>query len=226
MHVGWRRILFWLMGGILLHVVTGLAWAHRLDEYLQATLVGLSPQRVEINLSLTAGIAVVSNVVAVMDIDGNQVISPQEERAYGELVLGDLTASVDDARLALQVTGTKFPGMAEFREGLGSVQLKFEGSLPRLNPGVHQLKIENRHLPAMSQYLMNALVPESPMILIRHQERNEAQTRYTVTIEVKQKEQKEPNPRIARERAYLILGAVGVAAIVGGLGALRWIRGK
>lgn len=223
MRVGWSRFSFWVMGGFWLQVVTGVASAHRLDEYLQATLVAIAPRCVEIDLSLTAGVAVVSNVVAVMDINGNQVISPQEERAYGERVLGELTASVDDARVALRLMGTKFPGMGEIREGLGSIQLTFEGPLPRLNSGVHQLKIENRHLPAISQYLMNALVPESPMILIRHQERNEAQTLYTVTFEAKQKE---PDPRIARERAHLILGAVGVAAIVGGLGALRWIRGK
>ncbi len=223
MRLGLRRFPFWGMLAICLYLVTGLAWAHRLDEYLQAALVTVAPRRVTIDLSLTPGVAVVSNVVAAIDLDRNQIISPEEERAYGKLVLSDLTAELDKAHVPLRLAGSKFPKMSEMQEGQGSVQLRFEGPLPRLNSGFHHLRIENRHLPVISQYLVNALVPESPMILIRHQERNAAQTSYTVTFEIRQKE---PDPRIAVERAHLILGAIGVAAIVGGLGVLRSIRGK
>ena len=223
MTLGRCRFRFWGMLATCLQLVAAPVWAHRLDEYLQATLVAIAPRQVKIDLSLTPGIAVASNVVSIIDLDGNRVVSPQEEVAYGKRVLSDLTVSVDDKPIRLRVAGSKFPVMSEILEGVGSFQLQLEAPLPRLNSGVHQLRIENRHLPLISQYLANALVPELPTVLIQRQDRNEAQTSYSVWFELKPTK---PDSRIIQERTNLILGALSISAIIGGLGVLRRIRGK
>ena len=65
------------------------ASAHRVDEYLQATLISVEKDRVEAFLRLTPGIAVSSVVLASIDTDGDGVISQTEKRAYAERVLAD-----------------------------------------------------------------------------------------------------------------------------------------
>src|SRR5215210_2258008 len=62
------------IGALTLSLVLGAARstsAHRLDEYLQATRLAIEPDRVEIALDLTPGIAVAESIVAEIDADGN-----------------------------------------------------------------------------------------------------------------------------------------------------------
>jgi hypothetical protein len=52
--------------------------AHRLDEYLQAARVSLARDRVTLEVDLTPGAAVTPAIVALVDRDGDAVISPAE----------------------------------------------------------------------------------------------------------------------------------------------------
>jgi hypothetical protein len=64
---------------ILLSLVRS-ASAHRLDEYLQATIISVEKDRVQASMRLIPGVAVSSIVLASIDADGDGVISETEHR--------------------------------------------------------------------------------------------------------------------------------------------------
>ncbi|HEX3982849.1 MAG TPA: hypothetical protein VHX12_04075 [Acidisoma sp.] len=52
---------------VLAMILAGEAGAHRLDEYLQATLIGVTRDGVDIEINLTPGVAVLPVVMAKID---------------------------------------------------------------------------------------------------------------------------------------------------------------
>src|SRR5947209_14779733 len=85
------------------------ASAHRLDEYLQATLIAVEEHRVQASMRLIPGVAVSSNVLAVIDTNRDGVISQPEQQAYAEHVLRDLSLSIDGHRLTPRLASVRFP---------------------------------------------------------------------------------------------------------------------
>jgi hypothetical protein len=56
------------------------------------------------------------------------------------------------------------------------IQMEFAAAPGPLPAGVHQLTVENRHLPGISAYLLNAARPGSDLVRIDRQDRNEDQS--------------------------------------------------
>lgn len=163
----------------LLLVLTALpsaASAHRLDEYLQATLVSIEPDAIRLHINLTPGVAVADVVLAVIDRDHDGAISPDEAAAYAELLRRDLIVGINGVSLELKVAARRFPTPAELRTGSGIVQVEFVAAAGALRAGTHGLTLENRHLPAASAYLLNAARPNSPSVWITRQTRNDNQS--------------------------------------------------
>lgn len=155
----------------------GVASAHRLDEYLQATLITVGQDHVQASMRLIPGVAVASSVIASIDSDGDGVLSAAEQRAYAERVLGDLSLTLDGNRLRPQLVSLSFPSIEQMKEGLGEIELEFTADLPRGGPD-RRLILENRHQDRKAAYLVNALVPRDPDIRIVAQNRNEQQSFY------------------------------------------------
>jgi len=164
--------------GLLLGLValpsTGLA--HRLDEYLQATLVTIEPSAVRLQINLTPGVAVAEKVLARIDRDHDGVISINEAAAYAELLRRDLILELDQRQVALNVTASKFPQPTELRTGWGIIQMEFSATIGPLSAGAHKLTLKNRHLRALSVYLLNAAEPRSSLVQITKQTRNKDQS--------------------------------------------------
>jgi hypothetical protein len=118
-----------IAGAILLTFATP-GFAHRVDEYLQAATILVSSSRVQVQMRLVPGVAVLPTVVATIDADGNGVISELEQRAYAERVLGDLSLTVDGKRLPLRLVSSNFASIDELRRGLGANYLELEALLP------------------------------------------------------------------------------------------------
>ena len=57
-----------------------LGFAHRLDEYLQATLVSVEKTRALLEVRLMPGVAIVPMVLAEIDCNGDGVMSEAEQR--------------------------------------------------------------------------------------------------------------------------------------------------
>ena len=99
--------------------------AHRLDEYLQATTIALAPHRVQAQIRLTPGVAVFPAVVPTIDLNRDGLISSDEQRAYAERVLGDLSLTLDGEPLKFRLSSAKFPGIDEMKEGRGEITNRF-----------------------------------------------------------------------------------------------------
>jgi hypothetical protein len=148
------------------------ALAHRLDEYLQATLISLEKDQVQATLRLVPGVAVSSVVLANIDTDRDSIISASEGRAYAERVLQDLSLEVDGNRLKPRLVSVDFPPIELMKEGLGEIQIGFSADVPRGGRN-RKLIFENHHQSRISAYLVNCLVPRDRNIQVVAQNRND-----------------------------------------------------
>jgi hypothetical protein len=158
------------------------AHAHRLDEYLQATTLSVARDRVRGQLRLAPGVAVAPDVLAHIDSNADGVLSASEQRAYAERALADLSLAVDGARVRPRLVAWRYADVAQMRDGMGEIVIDFEGDVPP-GGGGRRLTFENRHLPRISVYLVNALVPADTAIEITAQRRNYTQSSYRLDYE-------------------------------------------
>lgn len=161
----------------LLLVTTTPAFAHRVDELLQATTISLENGRVDAEIRLTPGIEVVPAVVRSIDTNADGVISAAEQGAYGESVLRDVSLTVDGARARLLLVSWAFPDIALMKAGRGQILLEFTANVSK-SSGRRTLRFENRHQKRIAEYLVNALVPRDSSIRITAQRRNYEQSSY------------------------------------------------
>jgi HupE / UreJ protein len=154
-----------------------VASAHRLDEYLQATIISLEKDHIQVSMRLIPGVAVSSSVIKSIDSNGDGVISQAEQWAYAEQVLGDLSLTVDGKSLKPKLVSEDFPQVEQMREGLGEIHIEFTADLPLGGPD-RRLILENHHQNRNAAYLVNCLVPSDRDIRIVAQHRNEQQSFY------------------------------------------------
>jgi hypothetical protein len=150
--------------------LAGHAAAHRLDEYLQATLIGVTRDGIDLEIQLTPGVAALPVVMAVIDRDRDGRISMEEERVYAARVAREVELRVDGVPAALSLMEYTFPALEAMREGLGTIRMKL-----RTTRTGHTLRFENRHLPQLSAYLVNCLAAPADGLVVSRQERDEAQ---------------------------------------------------
>ncbi len=164
-----------LLGLLALLVLPSAAFAHRLDEYLQATLVVIEPDELRLEIQLTPGVAVAQQVLDRIDRDHNNVISTNEAAAYAKRLGRDLVVHLDQRKNAIHLIASTFPPPAELRAGTGIIQLEFSLESKSFAAGAHRLILRNRHLRKLSVYLFNAAQPRSQAIQITRQKRNATQ---------------------------------------------------
>lgn len=162
---------------VLLFCLGGVAFAHRLDEYLQATIISVDKDHVQASMRMIPGVSVASFVIASIDTDGDGVISPAEQRAYAERVLGDLSLTADGKSVKPRLVSADFPQIELMREGLGEIHIEFTADLPHGGPN-RRLILESHNPNRKAVYLVNCLVPRDPDIRIVAQNRNEQQSFY------------------------------------------------
>ncbi len=146
--------------------------AHRRDEYLQAARLGIDPDRVELALDLTAGIAVAEVVLSEIDLDKDGVVSVAEARAYSDRVLSAIALDVDGIPLRVELVESTFPTFDTVRKGEGTTRIQATASLPRLDDGLHHLRYRNAYRSDIGVYLANALVPASDRVIVAAQRRD------------------------------------------------------
>jgi hypothetical protein len=152
-------------------------FAHRLDEYLQATIISLEKDRIQASMRLIPGIAVSSAVMAIIDTNADGVISEAERHGYAERVLSDLSLSIDGRVLKPQLLRVDFPTVEDMKEGLGEIKIEFTAKLMRGGSN-RKIVFENHHQRRISAYLVNCLVPRDRDIQVVAQSRNENQSFY------------------------------------------------
>ncbi len=167
---------------LLLLMMGRSAFAHRIDEYLQATLFSLEPDQVRGSMRLVPGVLVAPTVIAGIDSNGDGVLSAAEEQAYAQRVVADLTISLDGRSVVPKVLSYTFPSPADMREGLGEIHIEYAIALPP-SSSASALQVTNHHLSRTSVYLMNATVPNDGRFRILAQKRNEQQSSYELDFQ-------------------------------------------
>jgi len=153
------------------------AYAHRLDEYLQTTLISVEKSGVQAEMTLTPGIAVLPVVWAAIDRDGNGIISEGEQRDYAARVLRDVSLTVDGVRLAPRLVSAQFPSPEFLREGMGEIRIAFRADVQGAG-GARKLAFQNHHFAQIAAYQVNCLVPRDRDIEVVAQTRNYVQSMY------------------------------------------------
>jgi HupE / UreJ protein len=153
------------------------AFAHRLDEYLQAAIISVEEQQVQLSMRLIPGVAVSSAVLAEIDVNRDGVISEVEGRAYAARVLRELSLSLDGQRLTPRLVSAAFPRIEDVKEGTGEIRIELAAVLPR-GDGNRKLAFENHYDAAISVYLVNCLAPRDARIRVVAQNRNRNQSLY------------------------------------------------
>jgi hypothetical protein len=201
----------------ILFFVGTSASAHRLDEYLQATTISVEKDRVQAQIRLTPGVTVFPTVLAIIDTDGDGVISEAEQRTYTGWVLGDLSLTIDGDRLQLRLVSSKFASIEEMKEGRGEIQLEVEADVSSGGPN-RKLVFENQHQSRIAAYLVNCLVPRDPDIRITAQNRNYEQSFYQ--LDYVQTDVRSHSPAAWWTSSWGPLGAAAVL-VFGGFSFMR-----
>lgn len=157
-------------------------FSHRLNEYLQATMISMHNHRVQFSMRLVPGVAVLPMVLQTIDTNRDGVISKSEGETYARKVLRDLSLVVDDHTLAPELRSFEFPSVNDMRQGLGEIHLEFFADLPG-GGTTHKLILRNYHQQKISAYLVNCLVPEDKDIRTLAQIRNQNQSFYQLAYE-------------------------------------------
>jgi hypothetical protein len=165
----------------LFGLIAAPALAHRLDEYLQATIFSIEPGSVHATMRLVPGVAVAPGVIASIDNDHNGELSPDEQQRYAERVLADLVLKEDGRNLPLHLSSVIFPSVDQMKMGTGEIELAFSADLSAVR-GEHQLTFENHHQSGISVYLVNSLVPRNQSLQLETQSRNQNQSFYQLTL--------------------------------------------
>jgi hypothetical protein len=164
----------------LMCVLAAPAFAHRLDEYLEATMLSVERDHVEGFMRLVPGVAVSGRVIASIDANGDGVISKAEGDAYARRVLEDVALSVDGKRVETRLMAADYPELWRMKEGMGEIEVEFRAELPK-GGAVRNMTFENHHESGMAAYLANVLMPASG-IVIAEQTRSVDQSRYDVEV--------------------------------------------
>src|ERR1022692_566170 len=160
------------------------AGAHRVDEYLQATLLSVDIEHLDLEIDLTPGIALASEVFAWIDTNRDGEISNAEGEAYARQMLGSVVLKVDGRPVPVTLVEISFPQFRDMRLGVGTIRLRATAKVAAATAGRHQVSFLNTHRTESSVYLVNALVPVNPRIQLADQRRDRAQLGLTLDYTV------------------------------------------
>jgi hypothetical protein len=162
---------------VLCTILPALAFAHRLDEYLQAAILSVSANRIEVSVRLVPGVSVAHDIIRTIDTNGDGVLSPSEQQAYAQQVLNDLVLKVDGTTLPLRLVSYTYPSAEQMMQGNGEIELHLDAAMPAGGKS-RKLVFENHHRSGISVYLVNSLIPDDNNIQIAAQSRSTNQSFY------------------------------------------------
>src|SRR5262249_40924823 len=121
---------------VIVLISVGGADAHQLDEYLQAARIGIEPNRIGVEMSLTPGAGGAQQILSMLDRDGDGRLSPSETAAYARGVLRDLILELDGRSYPLELLRAGSPSWSDMRDGIGTIRLEASATVA-VNHGRH-----------------------------------------------------------------------------------------
>lgn len=200
------------------------AGAHRLDEYLQATLVSIEPDHIRLRLNLTPGVDLAGKLIGQIDSNHDGLVAAGEGAVYAEAVRRDLSLGLNERNLELKLTGYQIPDISEMSGGEGIIQMEFSAVHGPLAAGRHTLHLRNSHLPDGSVYLVNAALPKSSdgvRFLNQNRNRNQSEASFVFDY-LPPPAGQEARETVESDRNYAAIAALLGTIIV----STWWIRKK
>lgn len=205
-----------VLAGLLSLPATAAAHA---EHYGQSAYVTLTPDLVKVELDMSPGMLVASQVVRLINVDGDQRISEAEKRAYASALLGDLSLEIDGQPRTLTVASFELPPAEHLATGEDKMRFTFTASLSGVGAGPHQMVFRNGHQPARSAYLTHPFAGTREVTLGKLS-RDTTQQQMTVSYAVTRAAKREGGAT----SGLLVLAAFAIAGI--GNGLTRWRRPK
>jgi hypothetical protein len=169
---------------------------HQVDEYLQATLLDVSQRQITVELTLTPGVTVASQILSGIDLNGDERLDASEIEAYAAEVIQDLSVTIDGRPCSMAIVSARSPVWDVLRAGDGAMRIRAVSTLP-IAVGHHRIEYTNAHLPAVSVYSVNFLKSSDSAVVLGAPQRDAFQERIRIDIEV-------TSPRGTAERAALL----------------------
>jgi hypothetical protein len=186
--------------------------AHQLDEYLQASRLDMSRDRIVVELTLTPGTLIAPRLLTSIGDERRHTISSEDLIRYAQQVLDDLRLSIDGRTYHLTAARVVASLWDELADGTGSIRIEAVTDGARITCGSHRIAYENTHAPVLSSYLVNALKPGRD-VRITAQRRDRLQHRLELDVEVD------------TLRGHAIEAAAG-SGLIALLIAIRWRTGR
>jgi hypothetical protein len=155
-----------------------VAFAHPVDECLQAAYLKLGPDSLELELDLTPGERVAPMMLKLIDQNQDGNIGQSEAQRYAERVLEDLRLIVDGRSQSFTLEPVVLPPTDTFLAGGGTIKVNARTNLTD-TAGSHSLEFRNAHAPVKSGYLANVFV-QSGEVKILEQKRDATQQDFRV----------------------------------------------
>ena len=165
----------------LVLLLPGAAAAHQLEGYLQAARLSLALDRVGLKIDLTPGMDVAPAIFALITAKHDGRISEADGRAYANHVLNEIVMEIDGRKQHLELVRSDFPTFQEMIAGVGTIRIEARTTWTGA-PGSHSLFFRNDHRRDCGIYLVNALVPASPEVVITAQRRDALQREIRVAF--------------------------------------------
>lgn len=166
----------------LLFLFAPAVFAHRLNEYLQATTISLSRDKVLMELRLTPGTDVAVQLLKSIDKNSDNHISAVEQCAYVLTVNRDLSLILDGRQVTLQPVSFTFPTADDMKKGVGDIIIEYETTIRQKGILQHQLQLKNSHYSSIAVYLVNCLLPADTTVQVISQNRNTSQSAYRLNF--------------------------------------------
>ena len=93
------------------------ALAHRLDGYLQASVIALESRDLTITLSMTPGHDIADRIIALIDGDRDGTLSESEMGAYADTVVSDLSLVIDGKGIPMTIDSVGMPSVPALKDG-------------------------------------------------------------------------------------------------------------
>ncbi len=98
-------------------------------------------------------------------------------------MIADLAITLDGHDVALSLARVETPAAEELRDGQGTIRIETSTRASTSN-GRHRLVVRNGHLPGLSVYLANALLPDAANTRILQQTRDLRQQTFSLDYEI------------------------------------------
>ncbi|GBR09948.1 hypothetical protein GCM10007868_28450 [Gluconobacter frateurii] len=168
---------------IVLLAVPASAFAHRLDEYLQATTLNITHSDISLHLRLTPGVDVAEGVIGQIDRNGDGNLSLAEQVGYVSRVTRGLSLSINGRPSQLIAGEAYFPSVAAMKAGTGTIDIHLR-AVTEFQKGKYRLIYRNRGSGLDTVWLVNCLFPQDTAIHVLQQGRSEDQSSYTLDFSV------------------------------------------